>query len=1251
MCIQTNNVITDGSPIGFETDEFYFKSADEMYSLFSGYESALENSVKIAEMCNFDFEFGKTKLPAFKPDNGMSPKDYLRQLAKEGLERKLSSGHIVLTDEVTKQVYLERIDYELAVIGKMGYDEYFLIVWDFVNYAKNRDIPVGPGRGSGAGSLVAYLIGITDVDSIKFDLLFERFLNPERVSMPDFDIDFCYDRRDEVIDYVRDKYGEDRVVQIITFGTLAARAAVRDVGRALGMPYSEVDKVAKEIPQRLDITIEKALKENKELSSYYDTDVKVKRLIDTAAALEGMPRHASTHAAGVVITDRPVTEYVPIAVNSGSAVTQFDMDTIAELGILKFDFLALRYLTIIHNAESAVKERIPEFDLSAADVNDSKTYKMLSSGHTDGVFQLESAGMRQMLTKLRPENIDDIIAAIALYRPGPMDSIPKYIEARHGKNKAEYSIPALAPILDNTFGCIVYQEQVMRIFREIAGYSFGHADIVRRAISKKKSDVLNSEKAAFISGAASRGIDETLALELFDDIVSFANYAFNKSHAAAYAVLSFRTAYLKCHYPREYYAALLTSVFGSVGKISEYTAECRKIGVKILPPDVNASRADFCVEGDNIRYGLLSLKNIGLQFVNDIMKERAMNGSFADFDDFVDRMRPYGMNKKQLEALIKSGTLDSLGAYRSQMLAVFESVMSVSAKNHDDDQLDLFSIGNDVQLESVKTTFPSVPEFSAREKLLLERESCGVYLSGHILDDYSKAIDATPHISISEIHEAFSDTENDNVQKRKLSNNSRVSVIGIVTSRTNKVTKSGDNMAFVTLEDQSGEIELICFSKICEEFGHMLIVNSVIALEASVNIKDDEDAKLIPRMVTLLEDNSEYKEVPVSKAVTEAPAKIRPSRLFVKIPSQDCREYRRIKSFLTIFNDGDLPVIFYDSEKGIYLKESVMLTRNSEFIISELKSLAGSEIVVIKEQLERLEEQIKEIAEKLGALIKQRDEINNQLVDLKTNKQLKIADVEKTAEQIESFKARRRELEPIFEATRKELEDAGVVIEQLEPTEMSIDEINAQITKLQKKMDDLGAVNMRAVEEYDAMLVRQTELNTQIETLSSERKQIMERMQGYEDLKKETFLKTYNNINENFKDVFHKLSDGEGTLILESLESPFTGGLTIEAQPRDKKKQRLESMSGGEKSLTALAFVFAIQRYMPAPFYAFDEVDANLDGINVERLASIVQLQAKDTQFIVVSHRKPMIESANRTIGVTQKEKGISKVTGVKLRD
>ncbi|MBQ9718252.1 MAG: DNA polymerase III subunit alpha, partial [Clostridia bacterium] len=551
MCIQTNNVITDGRPIGFETDEFYYKNTVEMERLFGSYKDACANTVKIADMCDFEMEFGKTKLPRFRPEHGMPPDDYLKKLAYDGLDSRVARGHIRFDETHPREMYEQRIGYELSVIANMGYSEYYLIVWDFVNYSKGKGIPVGPGRGSGAGSIVAFLVGITDIDPLRFDLLFERFLNPERVSMPDFDIDFCYHRRDEAIAYVREKYGDDHTAQIITFGTLAAKAAVRDVGRALGMPISDVDAVAKQIPQELGMTLEKALK-NENLKRMYDDDPDVQKLIDTAAALEGMPRHASTHAAGVVITEEPVTTYVPIAVNNGITVTQFDMDTIAELGLLKFDFLALRYLTIINEAELQIRENNPSFDLTAVDITDSATFDTLCSGRCDGVFQLESSGIRQMLTQLKPRCLDDIIAAIALYRPGPMDSIPKYIEARHDPSKIRYCTPKLAPILDVTYGCIVYQEQVMQIFREIAGYSFGHADVVRRAISKKKQSVLDGERQAFIDGAVGRGITEADATELFEDIVSFANYAFNKSHAAAYAVLSFRTAYLKTHYPREY---------------------------------------------------------------------------------------------------------------------------------------------------------------------------------------------------------------------------------------------------------------------------------------------------------------------------------------------------------------------------------------------------------------------------------------------------------------------------------------------------------------------------------------------------------------------------------------------------------------------------------------------------------------------------------------------------------------------------
>lgn len=950
LCIQTNNVITDGTPVGFETDEFYYKNTEEMYELFANYEEACENTVKIADMCSFDFEFGKTKLPKFPIDNGISPKEYLKKLAESGLEKRVNAGHIVFTQN-NKQDYLDRIDYELSVIEKMGYAEYYLIVWDFVNYAKEKGIPVGPGRGSGAGSLVAFLIGITDIDSIKFNLLFERFLNPERVSMPDFDIDFCYDRRDEVIAYVKEKYGENRAVQIITFGTLAARAAVRDVGRALGMAYSEVDKVASLIPQELGITLELALKNKKQLYEMYESDIKVKRLIDIASSLEGMPRHASTHAAGVVITDIPITEYVPISVNGGTVVTQFGMDTIAELGLLKFDFLALRYLTIIDNAEKDVAEREPGFDLSAVDINDKAAYDLISSGQTDGIFQLESRGMRQMLQQLKPNCIEDIIAAIALYRPGPMDSIPKYIKARHNPSSVKYDIPSLAPILDVTYGCIVYQEQVMQIFRTLAGYSFGHADIVRRAISKKKTSVLNSERETFVKGAVESGINEQYAVALFDDIAGFANYAFNKSHAAAYAVLSFRTAYLKAHYPREYYASLLSSVFGSADKISDYSAECAKLGIRLLPPDVNSSRSSFCVQGDNIRYGLLSLKNIGAQFIDSLISERNASGTFTDFDDFVTRMKRRDMNKKQLEALIKSGSLDSLGVRRSQMLAVYETVMEQAGSSAPAGQMDMFEMAPDVQGVSYHTDFPDIPEFSAREKLRLEKESSGIYLSGHILDDYKRAVSELKPARISDIKSSCS--EGDGTSEGEpvpYHDRSKVRVAGVVNGRVNKTTRKGDNMAFVTLEDRTGEIELICFSSVCEEFGYLLLTNSVISADGAVSVKDDEDVKLIVRSVTALKTDEEMKDMQAGAMDTnqsEAIIRKKAPKLYIKVPSLKSSEFSRAESLVQIF-EGSVYAIFYDSESKSYVKDNVYTCSGSEFLIKELSEILGVENVVLK---------------------------------------------------------------------------------------------------------------------------------------------------------------------------------------------------------------------------------------------------------------------------------------------------------------
>ncbi len=964
MCIQTNNVITDGRPIGFETDEFYYKATWEMEKLFSAFPGAIENTVKIANMCDFHFTFGQTQLPRYAPDDGSRPGEYLARLAADGLARRTDAGHIVFTEKSSEADYRQRIEYELSVIEKMGYSEYYLIVWDFVNHAKSIGIPVGPGRGSGAGSLVAYLIGITDIDPLRFDLLFERFLNPERVSMPDFDIDFCYDRRDEAISYVREKYGEDHTAQIITFGTMAARAVIRDVGRALGMPYAEVDAVARLIPHALGITLKDALG-IPELKEIYDDDEGVKRLIDTAMALEGMPRHASTHAAGVVITEKPVSSYVPLAVNNGIAVTQFDMNTVADLGLLKFDFLALRYLTIISRAEEQIKERIPSFDISKIPTNDKKTYGLISSGKTDGVFQLESGGMRQTLMQMKPERIDDIIAAIALYRPGPMDSIPKYIENSCDPSRIRYATPLLKPILDVTNGCIVYQEQVMQIFRDVAGYTLGRADVVRRAISKKKLDVLESERAAFLAGAAEHGVSSQAAHDLFEDIVGFANYAFNKSHAAAYAVLSYRTAYLKAHYPREYESALLTSVLSSSDKIAEYIAECARMGIRILPPHVNDSAWDFHVDGENIRFGLLALKNLGRQFVDALISEREKNGQFVSFDDFVSRMSSASINKRQLEMLIKSGALDGLGAKRSQMLAVYEAVLdsrTASSRSVLDGQLDLFSVASSESRASVPAiTLPEMQEFSGRELLRLEKESSGLYFSGHILDEYSSHLSSLPYDRIADIKSSFhaEDEQEATVltDTPRYADKDRVSVAGVITKRQNKSTRAGEQMAILTVEDRTGEIEVLVFPQSLSANGAYLTLNTAVYVKGTISAREDEEAKLLLKSAQPLTENGSYRVQAAAQpnntavpkvAKTEEPAKGKaPSKLFLKVSSMDSAASRQAQSFIQIFA-GNVPVVFYDASTEKYMQAEGLSVAPTQFVLRELSEILGDGAVVLR---------------------------------------------------------------------------------------------------------------------------------------------------------------------------------------------------------------------------------------------------------------------------------------------------------------
>jgi len=953
MCIQTNTTVDAGRPAAFATDEFYVKDTNEMEMLFSRYEGALENTVRIAARCEVDFDFSTTYLPKFPCPVGVSAEELLRRLAFDGLDTRIERGHVTF-DRHSKDEYIQRMEYELSVIGQMGYADYFLIVQDYVNFAKSRDIPVGPGRGSGAGSLVAFALGITDVDSLKFDLLFERFLNPERVSMPDIDIDFCYNRRDEVIEYVSNKYGEDHVSQIITFGTLAARAAIRDVGRALGMPYAEVDTVARAVPQELNITISMALK-LPELKNQYEDSPRVRRLVDTAMALEGMPRNVSVHAAGVVITDRPISSYLPLAVSNGTPVTQFDMDTVAKLGLLKFDFLALRYLTILHDAELQIRESDPLFEIEKLPLDDKDTYRLIASGRTSGIFQLESGGMKQMLSSLAPERLDDIIAAIALYRPGPMDSIPKFIECRHNPEKIDYAIPELEPILRTTYGCVVYQEQVMRIFREIAGYTFGHADVVRRAMSKKKAAVLLAERECFVEGARVRGIDGEAAERLFSDMESFANYAFNKSHAAAYALISYRTAYLKCHYPHAYFSALLTSVLGNHAKIAEYISECSARGIRVLPPDINESRMYFSVCGKDIRFGLLALKNVGKSFLQAILRERE-HGEFTSFEDFVNRMPYSELNKRMVEALLKAGTFDRLGVFRSRMLRVYESMIEQvveKGRNNLDGQLDMFSMPGLVA-EAPACEYPEIPELGTREKLLMEKEATGMYFSGQMLDEYSKHVAILAPDSIAELVGDDCDP----------ADKSRAALAGIVTSVTLKNTKNGERMAFFTLEDRMAEIECVAFARQYRDASHLLHTDSALYVVGSVSVREDEPPKLlVNRLEALVEDQrfrpEEYaakrederkasspSSAQASEKSTSEAVKKAPSRLFLRVPSAKSSEYYKALNLLEIF-EGSFPTFFFFADEKRYetVAHSVAV---SDYVLRELRTLLGEENVILK---------------------------------------------------------------------------------------------------------------------------------------------------------------------------------------------------------------------------------------------------------------------------------------------------------------
>ena len=999
MCIQTNTTLDSANKPSFDTNDYYIKTTDEMKRIYGNYNGAIENTVRIADMCDLDLEFDKVYLPKFPCPNGESAEEHLRFLTLAGLERRLKNGHLTFGSEERncEKAYKDRIDYELSVINSMGYADYFLIVQDYVGFAKRSGIPVGPGRGSGAGSLVAFLLGITDIDSIKFDLLFERFLNPERVSMPDIDMDFCYNRRDEVIEYVMEKYGREHVSQIITFGTLAAKAAIRDCGRAMGMSYSDVDAVAKAVPQELGITLKQALR-FPELKDLYENSDQVKKLVDTAISLEGMPRNISVHAAGIVITDKPISDYVPLSVSNGTVVTQFDMDTIADLGLLKFDFLALRYLTIINDAQQQIKELDPGFDIEKIPFDDKKTFELISKGDTSGIFQLESAGMKQVLQNLRPECIEDIISVISLYRPGPMDSIPRFIECRHDSSKVTYDLPELEPILRTTYGCTVYQEQVMSIFRTIAGYTYGHADIVRRAMSKKKASVLEAEREQFINGASEKGIDKAKSEKLFDDMASFANYAFNKAHAAAYAVISYRTAYLKAHYTGEYMSALLTSVLGNQVKTNEYIVECTKFGISVLPPDVNSSRVTFGTDktDGNIRFGLLALKNVGKQFIEAIISERANEGNFTSFDSFVERMsRITDLNKRQVEALIKCGAFDGLGVHRSQLLSAYETIIdNIQHKNRNNPagQMDMFSIG---EIEAPSFDYPDMPEFSIKQKLMLEKEASGMYFSGHMLDSYSSHVDDINVITTAEI------CETDETGEWIYSNKDKASIAGIITSITYKTTKNDERMAFFKLEDKLGEVECLLFPKKYNEFYADMFVDNAVCVEGTVSIKDDDPPKLLVNSLFRLSENESYvkKEKSFDKPAEESadyslppnssiPSMISmylgfsssagsavsapkaqeaaqasypvhsvhasekdqhvlPQKIYLRVSDMTGEVFKKAKNIVDIFNEGTMKVVFYDSSSSKYSEYSEKMFY-SEYAINELKKLIGSDNVVLK---------------------------------------------------------------------------------------------------------------------------------------------------------------------------------------------------------------------------------------------------------------------------------------------------------------
>ena len=930
LCLQTGKKLSDENRMRYDGGQYYVKSPEEMERLFPYATEALENTHKIAERCHVEIEFGVTKLPKFDVPEGYTSWEYLNELCFKGLEERYQP----VTEELK-----ERLNYELSTIKNMGYVDYFLIVWDFIRYARDHDIMVGPGRGSAAGSLVAYTLGITQLDPIRYDLLFERFLNPERVSMPDIDVDFCFERRQEVIDYVRRKYGDDCVVQIVTFGTLAARGVIRDVGRVMDLPYAQVDTIAKMIPQELNITIDKALKMNPELKKTYEDQPEIHDLIDTARRLEGLPRHTSMHAAGVVISQKDVSEYVPLSrAQDGSIVTQFTMTTLEELGLLKMDFLGLRTLTVIQNAVHLIEQDTGvHLDMQQIDYNDKKVLDSLGTGRSDGVFQLESAGMKNFMKELKPQSLEDVIAGISLYRPGPMDFIPQYIRGKNHPDTIQYDCPQLEPILKPTYGCIVYQEQVMQIVRNLAGYTLGRSDLVRRAMSKKKAAVMEKERQNFVygneaegvPGCIANGISEQVANKIYDEMIDFAKYAFNKSHAAAYAVVSYQTAFLKYYYPVEFMAALMTSVIEMPNKVAEYIQVCRQMGISILPPDVNCGIYGFSVDHGAIRYGLSAIKSVGRPVINALVEEREKNGTYRSLKDFIERLTGI-VNKRAIENFIKAGALDCLEGNRRQKMNVYGQIVDSIAqekKNSFAGQMSLFDLVSDEDKKDFEIRMPNVGEYDKEMVLAFEKEVLGIYLSGHPLEGYRGIMDKM----ISAKTTDFQPDEESGIPK--VYDGQKVIIGGMITERTIKYTRNNKVMAFLTVEDLVGTVEVVVFPRDYEKWQTLITDDARVFIQGRVNAEDDRPSKLILEKVHSFEDI--------------------PREIWIQF--KDKAEYSaaeaELQSFLQSASGTSAVVIYLKDVKAMKRLPAAFCIRINEEILSELKKKYGESNVKVVERV------------------------------------------------------------------------------------------------------------------------------------------------------------------------------------------------------------------------------------------------------------------------------------------------------------